>query len=487
MPAAPAARRVRRRARRWRQGLGWGALLVGALLVAGGVGVVAMPLWSGWRTALAQRQLGRTFAVASPAAEARAAGLRPWNPLPGDVLARMVIPAIGVQSYVLEGLTYNPANWRALLRQGPAHLWHSALPGQPGEDVIFGHVNIWGSVFLHLGQLTPGDDVRLETSRGTYVYRVMGSQVIGARDDAALGAVGGPALLQLVTCTGSWDRERLVVTAALVSSPATPQDQTREAAAARTLVEGYLADQQDGASAAAAALWSTAALSSMRTDLGRPVPQGAHVVDAWVLGGGRVRVMVREQGPTGPLLLAYTVGGAPGDLQLTAARQVGPAVVQSLAGPPANLSPDQGDGGTLRCGPDRVTWSVGPVDVVRQDALRFLARSSAVVVRGADGQPLPGVMVPGLTMGTFPLACGDLTGEGSTTLVLGTVLDQPAGMREYMAYRLSATGAVLVADMWGSDLRLVPPSEPGPWSLLVSGPGGVQDWIYQGGRYRWQA
>lgn len=138
----------------------------------------------------------------------------------GQALAEIEIPAIGLDSTVLEGLTYSPSVWNPLLRDGPAHLQGSALPGEPGNSVIFGHLNIWGAVFLHLNELRPGDPIDFVTLYGRFQYRVTGSEVIAPTDLAAVAVHhGGPATLQLITCTGLLDGHRLVVDASLVGSP----------------------------------------------------------------------------------------------------------------------------------------------------------------------------------------------------------------------------------------------------------------------------
>ena len=217
-------------------------LAVGCIL--GGVVALTVPVWSGWWTARAQRveanhfhhrlvaarpsgtpASGPTPSSSAPVSPARPrstpAGGHPARAVPpGGVLAQLRIPAISVDSFVLQGLTYAPDNWSRLLREGPAYLQASALPGQAGNVVIFGHLNIWGAVFLHLDRLKPGAAIDLRTTKGTYVYRVTGSQRISPTDfNAVAPRHRGPATLQLVTCSGLLAQWRLVVDATLVSRP----------------------------------------------------------------------------------------------------------------------------------------------------------------------------------------------------------------------------------------------------------------------------
>ncbi len=239
-----------RRAVAWR---GWVRLripLACACFVGGVIGLT-LPAWSGWWTHYVQVRQTRVFqheltsvapaasSVGTPGSSATSSAM-PSTPssatstgpaasstsasaavdVPvGDPLAELSIPAIGVDAMVLEGLTYDPSVWTPLLRQGPAHVAGSALPGQPGNVVIFGHLNIWGAVFMHLGDVKPGDDVTLRTTWGTFTYRVTGSTLISQYDTAAVAATHtGPATLQLVTCEGVLDQHRRVVEATLVPS-----------------------------------------------------------------------------------------------------------------------------------------------------------------------------------------------------------------------------------------------------------------------------
>jgi len=223
--------------------------LAGACLVAGLL-AVSFPVWSGWWASHVQSlaaadfraQLhggfatsgagsGKTSVAESSSSRGGTAmplpGLIPILPAPapsapqaspqvGGVLAELQIPAIGVDQFVLRGLTYAPEVWARLLRDGPGHLAGSALPGQSGNVVIFGHLNIWGSIFYHLDLVKPGDTVVLTDSSGTFTYTVTGHASIAATDLAAVAPQhSGPAVLQLVTCETAFENDRLVVEAKL--------------------------------------------------------------------------------------------------------------------------------------------------------------------------------------------------------------------------------------------------------------------------------
>ncbi len=241
-----------RRIAAWR---GWPRLRlpIACVCFAGGLVGLTLPVWSGWWTGHVQAQKARAFhhelthatlavpastvapaasvtvpvapstpvasaaSAALPAAPSSTAAAGPADVPAGDPLAELRIPSIGVDTLVLEGLTYDPSVWSQLLREGPGHVQGTALPGQPGNAVIFGHLNIWGAVFMRLAELRPGAEATLTTTWGTFTYKVTGSELIGANEtDAVAAHHTGPATLQLVTCDGLLEQSRRVVEAALV-------------------------------------------------------------------------------------------------------------------------------------------------------------------------------------------------------------------------------------------------------------------------------
>jgi len=581
-----------------------GAAGVATGLVALGVGLVVAttPLWSGRWNAAAQATAARRFlqqerraavtpagATGNPAGTAsgavgtgtaatatpQTAAPAPGRPVAaGQPLARLVIPVIGADTYVLEGLTFDASVWEGLLQRGPAHLEGSALPGRAGNVVIFGHVNVWGSVFQHLHRLRPGDPILLETPDSTFTYVVTGSQLVPPTDAAAVRPHGGPPTLQLVTCAGLWDTQRLIVEAALVPAPATAAPvapavaeslvAAHEAAllrvpaprpAPRGLAGAWMAMRHVAWGPAWAALrhtaWAPAWRSLLHRDWGTawagvvraakavrraaeppppvpPAPLHFTIAGAWPLSGGQVRVVVREEagaedgGAPGAAtagaatagagtagagtagagtagagggrivgVLAYTVGPGVAGPVLLGVRAVAfrPPVVVAAAAPAAAAGWTRG---TFGCAGDVVHWWVGPVQPMENNGFTFEARSSSVTVIRPDGMPLTGIALPGLAEGTVPVACGDLTGDGTETLLLQTVLPpETAGApaaSAVMAYRLGATQAALIGQMLGvgstAPPRLVRPAPDLPYRILVpQGTGPAQAWVFGSGSY----
>ena len=131
-----------------------------------------------------------------------------WRP------TRLVIPDIGVDVMVVQGLD------EASLRRGPGHDPNSDLPGEPGNCVIAGHRNVYGSWFYRLDELWAGSVIRLETSRRTYTYNVLEVTTVSETDTTVLRAPEGVApRLTLVTCTLPHTSDRIIALAELSSEP----------------------------------------------------------------------------------------------------------------------------------------------------------------------------------------------------------------------------------------------------------------------------
>lgn len=86
-------------------------------------------------------------------------------------------------------------------------------PGELGPAVLLGHVGARGAdgIFARLGELAPGDDVRIDRADGrTAVFTVTRVEQT-AKAEFPTGAVYGDttdAQLRLITCGGELDRER---------------------------------------------------------------------------------------------------------------------------------------------------------------------------------------------------------------------------------------------------------------------------------------
>lgn len=109
---------------------------------------------------------------------------------PGESLARLTIPRLATELYVVEG-----AGEREL-RRGPGHLRGTAFPGENGNCVIAGHRD---THFRVLKDISVGDQIVLETHSGRYMYRVRRLRVISPDNTAPLRPAAD-AELNLITC-----------------------------------------------------------------------------------------------------------------------------------------------------------------------------------------------------------------------------------------------------------------------------------------------
>lgn len=221
---------------RWRSILG----AVGRLLIAAGVVLilfVAYQLWgTGLQTRAAQDRLSSTFeaqmaevdasgAPGGAAAEATLTALQT-----GDPVARLQIPRIDLDYIVLEGVDLGT------LESGPGHFPETSLPGQPGNSAIAGHRATFDAPFNLLDELTPGDEIIVNTLQGEFRYEVLpniGGPENPPGDDYGYRIVSPTALeiledkgddrLTLMGCHPRWgSSQRIVVEARLASGAASP-------------------------------------------------------------------------------------------------------------------------------------------------------------------------------------------------------------------------------------------------------------------------
>lgn len=127
----------------------------------------------------------------------------------GTTASRVEIPAIGVDS----GLEQLPLDSRTGELTPPVE-WMSAgwyrdgtVPGDIGPAVIAGHVDsvTKPAVFARLGELKPGDEIRVTLSTGDVQTFRVDSQTSAPKDAFPTDLVYGPTptpQLRLITCDG---------------------------------------------------------------------------------------------------------------------------------------------------------------------------------------------------------------------------------------------------------------------------------------------
>lgn len=139
-------------------------------------------------------------------------------------IARLIIPKIGVNRFVVEGTSLSRLAW------GPGHYDNTALPGRPGSSAVACHRTGWGSPCIDVDRLRRGDQIILEAKDGCdtppcrFVYSVTRLVTVEPKDIWVLK--GDPnsnakAKFTLTTCTPKYTSlKRLIVWADLTSKPA---------------------------------------------------------------------------------------------------------------------------------------------------------------------------------------------------------------------------------------------------------------------------
>lgn len=87
-------------------------------------------------------------------------------------LGTIEIPSLGVSKPIYEGVDL----W--IFDIGVGHWPGTAKPGQSGNVVLGGHRTSGIRPFRYIDQLQPGNEIRVITDQGTYLYRVSGSTVV---------------------------------------------------------------------------------------------------------------------------------------------------------------------------------------------------------------------------------------------------------------------------------------------------------------------
>lgn len=136
----------------------------------------------------------------------------------GDALARIEIPRIGVNDIVVAGVETGD------LKRGPGHFPDTPLPGQLGNAAIAGHRTTYGQPFRNVDQLQNGDEIRVTTLNGVFVYRVTGQRIV-APSEYQVVATTDPtkANLTLTSCHPVFTaRQRIVIFSELDRTESAP-------------------------------------------------------------------------------------------------------------------------------------------------------------------------------------------------------------------------------------------------------------------------
>ncbi len=193
------------RSRRWiRRSIS----IVSVLLFLGGIGLVGFPFATNMWQGRVQHRLDRQ--IVSPELQQ---AYRTRKVETGDSLTRIRIPALGVDTVVVEGVT------PSALRAGAGHYPQTALPCEVGNVAIAGHRTTFGKPFANVDQLKTGDTIDLITPVGACTYRISRDPwVVQPTEMSVLDAVGGSKTVTLTTCHPKGSAaQRLIVRATWVN------------------------------------------------------------------------------------------------------------------------------------------------------------------------------------------------------------------------------------------------------------------------------
>jgi sortase A len=191
------------RTRRWLRRVLSG---LSVLLLLGGLGLVGYPFATNMWQDRIQEHLQEQ--LASPELQQ---AYRERRIETGDSLTRIKIPALGVDTVVVEGIT------PSALRAGAGHYPETPLPCEAGNVAIAGHRTTYGRPFGNVDQLKPGDTIELTTPIGGCVYQV--SRDPWVVEPSALEVIDptGERSLTLTTCHPKGSAaQRLIVRATWV-------------------------------------------------------------------------------------------------------------------------------------------------------------------------------------------------------------------------------------------------------------------------------
>jgi len=162
--------------------------IISFLLIASGCLLLFLGAREFLDSRFGQSEAEREFQGSAPPESTKPGSLAPLEP--GDTFAKLTIPRLGTELYVVEG--DSPSE----LRRAPGHLAGSAQPGQRGNCIIAAHRD---THFRILKEIRPGDDIVLETRQGKFLYRVRNTRVV-APDNTGPLQDGPKPQLSLVTC-----------------------------------------------------------------------------------------------------------------------------------------------------------------------------------------------------------------------------------------------------------------------------------------------
>ena len=114
------------------------------------------------------------------------------TPAPGYATT-IRIPSINVEAPIVQG-----DGWEQL-KQGVGQHFGTALPGADGNMVLSAHNDIFGEIFRRLDELSPGDEIIVESTTQTYTYNIVFSHVVTPTEVSVMAPTKDP-VVTLISC-----------------------------------------------------------------------------------------------------------------------------------------------------------------------------------------------------------------------------------------------------------------------------------------------
>ena len=180
--------------------------ILSVVLMLGAAGMLGYPVFTNVMADRTQSRLDRE--LASPEVKQAYQERKLQD---GDALTRIKIPALGVDTVVVEGTS------ASALEAGAGHYPSTPLPCEAGNVAIAGHRTTYGRPFANLDQLKNGDVITLQTPIGDCTYQVVREPfIISPRDFSVVANDPARQMLTLTTCHPKGSaKQRLVIQADL--------------------------------------------------------------------------------------------------------------------------------------------------------------------------------------------------------------------------------------------------------------------------------
>jgi sortase A len=128
----------------------------------------------------------------------------------GGALGKIEIPDIDMSGVIVAGVRTED------LQKGVGHYPDTPLPGQQGNAAIAGHRTTYGAPFYRVDELEVGDEIKITTLQGAFVYRVTGQSIVAPSDYSVVADQPGKVMLTLTSCHPRYSaKQRIIVTAEL--------------------------------------------------------------------------------------------------------------------------------------------------------------------------------------------------------------------------------------------------------------------------------